>query len=94
MPIFSLRRNFEAAEDTRKPKGTIEYEVVKRNDNQKIFEFSEEITGIEGASAAQTIVEKVLPLQSLEPGEYTLRMKVTDEIRGETLTPEATFTVL
>ncbi|MCP5116458.1 MAG: GWxTD domain-containing protein [bacterium] len=94
MGIYFQVYNFEATEDTRKPKGTIEYEVVKNGDDSTIFEFSEEIASIEGASASQTIVEKVLPLQSLEPGEYTLRMKVTDTVRGETLTPEATFTVI
>ena len=39
------------------------------------------------------IVEKLLPLKSLEPGKYTLKMKVVDKKRNQTLTPSATFTV-
>jgi 5-hydroxyisourate hydrolase-like protein (transthyretin family) len=81
-------------ETTKKPNATIEYEVVKNGDNRKIFEFTEEVTSIEGSSATQTVIEKVLPLQNLEPGQYTLRMKVTDRVRNEILTPEAIFTVI
>jgi len=43
--------------------------------------------------ASQVVIEKLLPLQSLEPGQYTLRMKVVDKKRNQTLTPSATFTV-
>jgi len=32
-------------------------------------------------------------LQSLDPGEYTLRMKVTDKNSNSTLTPTASFRV-
>jgi hypothetical protein len=46
-----------------------------------------------GASAQQVTVEKLLPLAKLEPGQYTLKMKVTDRNRNEVLTPSATFTV-
>ena len=44
--------------------------------------------------AAQMIIEKRLPLLNFEPGDYTLKIKVTDKKRNETLTPTATFTVL
>jgi GWxTD domain-containing protein len=85
--------NFQPDEKTQKPNGTIEYEVVKTGDNKKVFEFTEEVGKLENASANQVVVEKVLPLTSLEPGQYTLRMKVTDKNRNQTLTPSATFTV-
>jgi hypothetical protein len=35
----------------------------------------------------------MLPLKGLAPGQYTLKMKVTDNKRNQTLTPSATFTV-
>jgi hypothetical protein len=41
----------------------------------------------------QMTIQKFLPLQSLPPGKYTLRMKVTDKIRNQVLTPVADFTV-
>jgi GWxTD domain-containing protein len=93
MGIYIQLYNFQPDETTRKPNATVEYAVVKNGDNTKIFEFAEEVASIEGASATQTTIEKVLPLQNFEPGEYTLRMKVTDRNRDEILTPEATFTV-
>ena len=44
-------------------------------------------------SAQQVTVVKLLPLASLEPGQYSLKMKVVDKTRNEVLTPTATFTV-
>jgi GWxTD domain-containing protein len=94
MGIYLQLYNFDTDEKTRKPDGNIQYEVVRTGDNQMIFEFTEELATIDGASANQTTVEKVLPLGSLEPGEYTIRMTVTDRLKNEILTPEATFTVI
>ncbi len=93
MGIFANFYNFSPDEKTKKPNGTIEYEVVRNGSNQKVFEFSEEVKDIAGASATQVTIEKLLPLQSLEPGQYTLKMKVTDKNSNQILTPSAIFTV-
>jgi GWxTD domain-containing protein len=93
MGIYVQLYNFQPDEKTQKPSGTIEYEVVKSGDNSRVFEFSEEVGTIENASANQVTVEKVLPLKTLEPGQYTLKMKVTDKNRNQTLTQAAQFTV-
>jgi len=55
--------------------------------------YTEQVTAIPGASSQQVTVEKLLPLQSLEPGQYTLKMKVTDNNSNQVLTPSANFTV-
>jgi hypothetical protein len=94
MGIYFQLYNFAPDEKTQKPNGVIEYEVIKNGSNQKIFEFSEEVVKLDGASAQQVTVEKLLPLQSLEPGSYTLKLKVVDRNRNEVLTPPpATFTI-
>jgi hypothetical protein len=93
MGIYVQLYNFQPDEKTQKPNGVIEYEVVKNGDNSKVFEFSEEVGTIENSSATQVTVEKVLPLKSLEPGQYTLKMKITDKNRNQTLTQAANFTV-
>ncbi|MFN3325764.1 MAG: GWxTD domain-containing protein [Bryobacteraceae bacterium] len=93
MGIYLQLYNFTPDEKTQKPNAVIEYEVVKNGSNQKIFEFTEEAANIDGASANQVTIEKLLPLQTLEPGEYTLKMKVVDRISNQTVTPSATFTV-
>ena len=90
--IYVQLYNFQQDEATKKPNGTVEYEIVKNGSNQKVFEFSEDITSLQG-SATQFTVEKLLPLKTFEPGQYTLRMKVVDKVGNKTLTPTATFTV-
>lgn len=91
--IYLQLYNFEADEKTKKPEGTIDYEIVKNGSNEKVFEYSEDLGASMGGGAAQVVVEKLLPLQSLAPGQYTLKMKVVDKKRNQTLTPSATFTV-
>ncbi len=93
MGIYIQFYNFKPDEKTQKPNGTIEYEVTRNGTNEKVFEFSEDVAGIEGASAQQVTVEKLLPLQSLEPGQYTLKLKVTDKNGQQVLTPSISFTV-
>jgi hypothetical protein len=91
--IYLQLYNFEPDEKTKKPEGTIDYEIVKNGSNEKVFEYSEDLSASLGGGAAQVVVEKLLPLQNLAPGQYTLKMKVVDKKRNQTLTPSATFTV-
>lgn len=93
MGIYIQLYNFEGDEKTRKPEGTIDYEIVKTGSSQKVFEFSEDVSTLSGG-ASQLVVEKLLPLQTLEPGQYTLKLKVQDKKRNQTLTPSANFSVL
>jgi len=94
MGIYVQLYNFVPDEKTQKPNALVEYEVVRTGSNEKIFEFSEEVQKMEGASAQQYTIEKILPLQNLEPGDYTIRLKVTDKNNNTTLTPSATFKVI
>jgi GWxTD domain-containing protein len=88
--------NFEADEKTHKPEGTIEYEIVKNGPNGSnevvMPSYSEELSALKGG-ASQIVIEKLLPLTEMAPGQYTLKIKVTDKKRNQTLTPSATFTV-
>ena len=93
MGIYLKAYNFEADEATHKPAGQVEYELTKNGSNDKVFDFSEELTKIPGASASQVTIEKLLPLKDLSPGQYTLHLKITDEKRNQVLTPTAQFTV-
>jgi GWxTD domain-containing protein len=93
MGIYLQLYNFEMDENNHKVDGLVEYEVVKNGSNEQIFQFQEEVASIEGASPQQVTIEKVLPLQNLAPGEYTLKMRVTDRRSNQVLTPSATFTV-
>ena len=75
------------------PEGEVSYEVTKNGTNEKIFELSEDVSKVPGASTNQVTIEKLLPLKDLAPGSYTLRVKITDKYRKQVLTPSAQFTV-
>lgn len=91
--IYAQFYNFTADEKTKKPSGSIEYEVTKTGSTTPVLNYTEDVTNVPGASAQQVTVEKLLPLSSLEPGQYTLKMKITDKPSNQVLTPSATFTV-
>jgi GWxTD domain-containing protein len=93
--IYTQFYNFGPDEKTKKPNGTVQYEITKNGADKPVLDYTEEITvaNMPGASSQQVTVEKLLPLQSLEPGQYTLKMKVVDKNRNQTLTPSASFTV-
>jgi hypothetical protein len=96
MGIYLKLYNF-GADEKNKPNGTIEYEILKKGTNEYAFQpFTEQVSDIPGASGSQVTIEKLLPLSriNLEPGQYMLRMKITDHIKNETLTPEVAFTVI
>src|SRR5438105_4894361 len=78
MGIYLKVYNFGTEGEDRNPAGQVEYEVTKNGTNEKIFEASEQVSQIPGASARQVTIEKLLPLRDLAPGQYTLRVKITD----------------
>jgi GWxTD domain-containing protein len=91
--IYLKVYNFGADGDSHTPSGQVDYEVVRTGTNEKIFEFSEDVARIPGASTSQVTIEKLLPLNTLAPGRYTIRLKITDKNRNQVLTPSAQFTV-
>jgi GWxTD domain-containing protein len=93
MGIYLKVYNFGADDTSHKPQGQVDYELVKNGSNQKIFEFSEDLFTLPNASAQQVTIEKLLPLKDLQPGQYTLKLKITDKNRNQVLTPSAQFTI-
>ena len=91
--IYTQFYNFSPDEKTKKPNGSIQYEIVKNGSDKALLDYTENVGDIPGASAQQVTVEKLLPLQALEPGQYTLKMRVVDNNRNQVLTPSANFTV-
>jgi hypothetical protein len=93
MGVFVKLYNLGADEMTHQPNGQVTYEVVKNSTNEKVFEFTEDVAKIPDASSSQVTIEKLLPLDTLVPGQYTIRLKVTDKNRNQTLTQQGQFTV-
>ena len=93
MGIYTEFYNFGMDEKTKKPEGTIEYDVISNADNKTVMSQTEDLTTVPNASAFLVTVEKKLPLKSLPPGKYTLKLKVTDKLKNQSLSPSAQFTV-
>ena len=93
MGIYTEFYNFGMDEKTKRPAGTIEYDVVSNTDNKTVLSQTEDLTTIPNASAFLVTVEKKLPLKALAPGKYTLKLKVTDKLKNQSLTPSTQFTV-
>jgi GWxTD domain-containing protein len=95
MGIYMQVYNLGQHEETQRPEGKVTYQIARLdNPDELLLDFSEDVNTIRGASARQVVIEKVLPLSSLEAGEYRLSLQVDDTIKNESLTPTATFTVL
>ena len=91
MQIYNLGQS----EETSRPIGNVTYQIARLdNPEDLLLNFTEDVNTIRGASARQVVIEKLLPLQSLEPGEYRLNLLVEDHIKNESLSPTTTFKVL
>ncbi len=93
MGIYLKLFNLSADEITHKPVGDVEFEVFKKGSNEKIADLTEDLSRLQDASGSQATIEKFFNLNSLSPGQYTIRLKVTDKVRNQVLTPSADFTV-
>src|SRR3989454_5348579 len=91
--IYLKAYNFTPDEKTQKPNGVVDYEIIRSGTSDKVLEFSEVVDKMPSVSTSQVTIEQVLPLQTLTPGQYTLKIKLTDNIKKQTLTPSASFTV-
>jgi GWxTD domain-containing protein len=91
--IYMKVYNFGSDETSRKPSGQVEYVLTRDGSNEQIFDFAEDVSQLPDASPTQVTIAKLYPLKNLEPGKYTLRLKITDKNRKQTLTPTAQFTV-
>jgi len=93
MGIYTEFYNLGMDQKTKKPEGNIQYEVVNLADNKTVLSQTEKLSTIPNASAFLVTVEKKLPLSTLPPGKYQLKLKITDTLKNQTLTPSAPFTV-
>jgi hypothetical protein len=92
MGIYTEFYNLGMDEKTKKPEGKIEYEVID-SDNKVVMSQSEDVSGIQNASPFLVTVEKKVSLKSLPPGRYTIKLKMDDKLKNQSVTPSAQFTV-
>ncbi len=73
---------------TNRPSAEVHYEIVK--EGKTIVSMDQE-TGQMANVSQQITLAKTLPLKSLEPGKYTVAIRVRDNVRKQTLMPAETF---
>jgi len=89
--IYMQVYNLGVDPKTHKPSGEIEYDIMK--DGKSILTKTEHTAQIPNASQQLTL-EKVMPLKSLQPGRYSVEIKVTDNIKKQTMnSPTTSFQV-
>ena len=91
MGIYLQVYNLGINQQTHKPDATIEYAI--RKGSETLFSHTETTAQLERAGQ-QITLEKLLPLGAFAPGEYTLNIKITDNVRQQTLTPSANFRIV
>ncbi|HXE74900.1 MAG TPA: GWxTD domain-containing protein [Candidatus Xenobia bacterium] len=89
--IYLQVYNLSVSEQTHKPDVVIEYTVQKGD--KTVFNHSETTEQLPRVGQ-QITLEKVLPLGSFEPGEYSLAIRVTDQLTQQTVSPTATFRII
>ena len=66
--IYFQLYNFQIDEETKKPKGTIEYEFYKTGTTERIGDPIVEDVSTLGGGASQVTVEHLLPLKDFDAG--------------------------
>jgi GWxTD domain-containing protein len=86
--IYMQVYNLGIDDKTKKPSLDVRYEVEK--DGKTLLDQPEDAANLKKASQQFTVVKK-MPLKVLTPGKYTVQIKVTDNIKKQTVSPSATF---
>ncbi len=86
--IYMQVYNLASDPQTHRPSLNVEYEISK--DGKTLLNQPEDPS--KWAQPVQQItLQKEMPLKSLAPGKYSVQIKVTDNVRKQTISPTATF---
>jgi GWxTD domain-containing protein len=88
--IYMQVYNLSVDEKTHKSSLDVQYQILK--DGKAILDQPEDAAALKKA-ASQFTLEKTMPLRSLPPGKYVVQIKVTDNIKKQTVSPSAGFEV-
>jgi GWxTD domain-containing protein len=88
--IYMQIYNLKPDDKTHRSNATFQY-TVKKGD-QQIMQFKE-TSGDMKQTGDQVTIERLLPLQTLAPGHYTLEVNATDTLSNQTISRTADFTI-
>ncbi len=84
--------NLGIDEKSKQNDAKITYEIIDTTSNKTLLDTSEDSKKL-GANLDQLTVEKSLPLASLQPGKYLVKVMVDDSISKQEIAQSAPFTV-
>jgi len=84
--------NLGIDEKSRQNSATIQYEIIDSATDRPIVSSSEDSKTL-GANQDQVTVEKTMPLASLQPGKYSVKISVNDSVSKQTIAQSVPFTV-
>jgi GWxTD domain-containing protein len=91
LEMFSQVTDGNLSDQAHRPDLNVNYTIL--HGSRPVMELSEDPAKLAHAAVVYTI-DKKIPLTSLEPGLYTLKVTVTDNLTRRILTPSATFRVI
>ena len=92
MNLWMQVYNLQFDDKTKKPSAKIDYEIVNLADNKAVLHTSES-TDTMANVGEQVTLEKRLALNSLQPGQYRLTVKVDDNVSKQQIAPSVRFAV-
>ncbi|MBV9669621.1 MAG: GWxTD domain-containing protein [Acidobacteriales bacterium] len=84
--------NLGIDDKTKKADASFQYEIVDAKTNKPVVQTSETTAQL-GSTGEEVTLEKSLPLGGLQPGTYTLNVKVNDNVSKQQLVRPAKFVV-
>jgi len=93
MGIYTEFYNLGMDEKTKKPSGSIDYQIVNSSTNEKVVDVSQDIATLPNASSSLVTVQRMLSLKTFSPGKYKLKITLTDKLKNQTVNQSADFTV-
>ena len=84
--------NLGIDEKSRQNGATIQYEIIDSATSKPVVTTSEDSKAL-GANQDQVTLEKSMPLTSLQPGNYLVKISVNDSVSKQTIAQTAPFTV-
>ena len=88
MQVYNLGIN----ETSKKNDATVNYEITNLADGKAILNTNENTDTISAASDQVTLAKSV-PLASLAPGKYSIKVSVTDPVSKQDISQKAAFTI-
>ncbi len=88
--IYMQVYNLAVDPQTHRPSAEVQYEIAK--EGKSVLTQAEQVAKMQNA-AQQITLQKKMPLNSLQPGKYSVQIKVTDNVKNQTITQTDTFEV-